>query len=134
VIAHPLATGMARTRATLLAWPVVYALLGVLAGVTGWSETDAQAFDLLAGIPSSILIYLWCKADLLERRLLLPSGYTMFATLFAPLGLPVYLVRTRKPLRAALLAMGKALLLFLAASALMAGVEAVVQIARGQAG
>jgi hypothetical protein len=30
--------------------------------------------------------------------------------------------------------MGKALLLFLAASALMAGVEAVVQIARGQAG
>lgn len=88
MIAHPLATGMARTRTTLVAWPVVYALLGVLAGITGWSETDAQAFDILAGIPTSILIYHWCKADPLKRRMLLSSNYTMLATLFAPLGLP----------------------------------------------
>ena len=79
---------MARTRITLVAWPVVYVLLGVLAGITGWSETDAQAFDLLAGIPTSILVYQCCKADPLKRQLLLPSSYTMFATLFAPLGLP----------------------------------------------
>jgi hypothetical protein len=122
---------MRRTKVTLLAWPVVYALLGVLAGGTGWSDTHAQAFDILAGIPTSILIYLWCKADLLERRLLLPSGYTMFATLFAPLGLPLYLVRTRASLGAALLAMAKALCLFFATSALMEAVGAAVHAARG---
>jgi hypothetical protein len=122
---------MTRTRKILIAWPVVYLLLGVLSGVTGLSDKDVQVANLIAGIPTSILIYLWCKADARERQILVPSGYTMFATLLAPLGMPVYLIKTRTPLRAALVGMVKALCFFVGVSVLMAVAEVATQAVIG---
>lgn len=122
---------MMRSRKILIAWLVVYAVLGVISGVTGLAEKNPQASNLLAGLPTSVLIYLWCKADARERQLVVPSGYTMFATLLAPLGMPVYLIKTRKPLRAALMSLLKALGFFIGVSMLMAVVEAATQAVIG---
>jgi predicted permease len=122
---------MTRPNKVLIAWLVVYALLGMLSGVTHLSDKDAQVSNLMAGIPTSVLIYLWCKADAFDRQILVPSGYTMFATLFAPLGIPVYLVKTRTPLRAAAVGMVKSLGFFVGASVLMAVVEAAAQAVIG---
>jgi hypothetical protein len=55
----------------------------------------------------------------------------MFATLLAPLGMPVYLIKTRTPLRAALVGMVKALGFFVGVSVLMAVAEVATQAVIG---
>jgi hypothetical protein len=121
---------MHKSRKILVAWLGVYALLGVLSGVTGLSEKNDRAFNVIAGIPTMILIYMWCRAEALERRVVVPSGYTMFASIFAPLGIPVYFLRTRKPVKSALVSIVKSFSFYIGAFLLLAVIETAIHALR----
>ena len=121
---------MPKSRKILAAWLIVYALLGVLSGVTGLSEMNERAFNVIAGIPTMILIYMWCKAEALERHAVVPSGYTMFASIFAPLGIPVYFLRTRKPVKSAMASTVKSFAFYVGAFLLLVVIEAAIHAVR----
>jgi len=118
-------TAIRRSRRILIAWLIAYAVLGLLGGLTGISERDEQAFSFIAGVPTMVFIYLWCRAESLERGALPRSGLTMFAALVAPLGVPFYLWRTRATAGAALKAIGWSLGFYLLASVVLGGFEAL---------
>ncbi len=104
---------------------VAYVALGLLGGITGISQRDEQAFGFIAGVPTMVFIYLWCRAESLERGVLPRSGLTMFAAILPPLGVPFYLWRTRPSVWAAVKAMGLALGFYLLASVVIGGAEAL---------
>jgi len=114
-----------RSRRILVAWLVAYVALGLLGGITGISQRDEQAFGFIAGVPTMVFIYLWCRAESLERGVLPRSGLTMFAAILPPLGVPFYLWRTRPSVWAAVKAMGLALGFYLLASVVIGGAEAL---------
>lgn len=116
---------MSRARRILVAWLLTYAVLGVVGGFSGISQRDEQAFGFIAGVPTMVFIYMWCRAESLARGVLPRSGLTLFAALFAPLGMPLYLWRTRPTTGAALQAMAWALGFYLLASVVLGGGEAL---------
>lgn len=116
---------MSRAHRILVAWLIAYAVLGLLGGATGLSERDERAFSFIAGVPTMVFIYMWCRADSLRLGVLPRSGLTLFAALFAPLGVPFYLWRTRPSAGVAFKAMGWALAFYVLASVVLAGGEAV---------
>jgi len=121
---------MTRSRRILIAWLVAYAALGLIGGITGLSHRDEQAFGFIAGVPAMVCIYLWCRAESLERGVLPRSGLTMFAALVAPLGVPWYLWRTRPTAKAALKSIGWALGFYVLVSLAMGLGEALGQALR----
>lgn len=114
-----------RSCRILIAWLVAYVALGLLGGITGISQRDEQAFGFIAGVPTMVFIYLWCRAESLERGVLPRSGLTMFAAILPPLGVPFYLWRTRPTFGAACKAMAWALGFYLLASVVLGGSEAL---------
>jgi len=116
-------TNVRRSRRILIAWLITCAALGLLGGLTGIAQRDEQAFSFIAGVPTMVFIYLWCRAESLERGVLPRSGLTMFAALVAPLGVPFYLWRTRPTVGAALKAIGWSLAFYLLASVVLGGFE-----------
>ncbi|TDP85833.1 hypothetical protein EV672_102183 [Aquabacterium commune] len=118
-------TDIRRSRRILIAWLIAYAALGLLGGLTGIGQRDEQAFSFIAGVPTMVFIYLWCRTESLERGALPRSGLTMFAALVAPLGVPFYLWRTRPTAGAAFKAIGGALAFYLLASVVLGGFESL---------
>jgi hypothetical protein len=120
-----------RSRQILLAWLLFYAGVGVSSGLLGFAENSGPGLDLVVGIPTTVLIYLWCKAEAAERGARPSAGLTMFAVVLAPVGMPVYLLRTRRPLRAALKALLKAFGFYLVAVAVLVLSESLAAALRG---
>lgn len=58
----------------------------------GWQR---QVVVLLSAVAQLVSILFWCIADAEEREFDLSIGYRIFIVLFAFLGLPFYLIKTR---------------------------------------
>ncbi len=88
---------------------LLLAILGASFFVVGLIEPhSAQPGDLHSPlsvihiVAITALIYMWCKADALARGRVPPKGGALLAAVFPPLGVPVYLFRSR-PWKRALL-------------------------------
>jgi hypothetical protein len=71
-----------------------------------------------------VLCFMWCKSHARGLGVAPPSGSALLCGLFAPVGIPVYLVRV-KGLKAGLVSSFKALLIAVAAFASYFGAEAI---------
>lgn len=122
---------MRRSRRVLLAWWALHAPMGGLATAlpANWpvSQRD-QAINILLGVGTTVVVYAWCRLEAAERGEVAPGRSALWAGLLPPVGLPLYLWRTRGLARA-LRALPLALLYFAATVLLMAAVEAAVEAA-----
>mgnify|MGYP001765823620 CR=1 FL=1 len=119
---------MRPSRRLLFAWWALHAPMGWLAGAlpASWpvSQRD-QAINILLGVGTTVVVYAWCRLEAAERGATVPGRSALWAGLLPPVGLPLYLWRTRGLARA-LRALSLALLYFTATVLLMAGVEAAL--------
>ena len=98
---------VSKSRQILLWWLAFYMAFSVLTGLIDTTQAH-PALELVVVVSPSIFTYLWCKAESSERNVAPSSVLTMFAVLFAPIGFPIYFLRTGKPLGASLKLTGKA--------------------------
>lgn len=103
-----------RPRKLLAAWLAVSALLGVVLALAPSAGRDGRLLQVVVGLPASIFIYLWCRADSISRGIVPMSRTIMLSALLAPFATPLYFLRTRKPLWRAFVDMLKALAFYLA--------------------
>jgi hypothetical protein len=78
----------------------LFTLTVVLAGALGqafYATADADKFiDLAMFLPWIILLRLWVGADAEERAVVMPTGAAIAVPLVAIIGVPYYLIRSRK--------------------------------------
>ena len=70
--------------------------LHIVAGVleaTALRSAGPQAIAVVLWVPLAVLLFMWCKADMEERRIDSPPGATVLVGLLAPLGVPYYFFR-----------------------------------------
>lgn len=99
---------MTYTRRILLSLAAVYVLCGWAMAFLPDTSRAAGLLDFVLGVPTMIAVYVWCRAE--ARRVSpRPVGrWPLWAAIFPPLFLPVFLLRTRAK-GAALVAIGKGL-------------------------
>lgn len=116
---------MRASRRLLLAWWALHVPIGLLTTVlpASWpaSQRD-QAINALLGVGTTIVVYAWCRLEAAERGRTAPGRSALWAGLFPPLGLPLYLWRTRGAV-AALRALPAAVGYFIATLLLLGAVE-----------
>jgi len=120
---------MPRTRLLLLLLASTYAVAGLLDPFLAPNDRTATLASVALGVVVMILCYLWCKADAAERGMAHIGG-TALAAFIPPIGLPIYFFRTR-PVRRALVSIGKSLLFLLAVMAIYVLAAFVVELVRG---
>lgn len=87
--------------------------LHLLAGLAEAAlSSDSRDVVRIFWLPLSVLLFMWCKADMAERDLTPPPGAALFVGLLAPLGVPYYFFRAL-PWRRAAIATGLALCAFI---------------------
>jgi len=109
-----------------------------IAGIIGGWFAGGAAEESLYALPESglvggavssvfmvIFLFLWFKADARERQAAVPAGSAILVPLLAVVGVPYYLVRTRR-LPVALLHIVLALIVFLACNLAYYGGEQTV--------
>jgi hypothetical protein len=93
------------------------------------ATNDLAALAFIHGMALSVICYLWVKADAKERGTIAPGRSALWAAVLPIVGLPVYFLRTRKPLQA-FAGIGKTLVfcvaLALLSEAVIAGVHAIL--------
>ena len=99
---------MTLTRRILLSLAAVYMLCGWAMAFLRDTPRVAGLLDFVLGVATMIAVYVWCRAE--ARRVSpRPVGrWPLWAAIFPPLLLPVFLFRTRAK-GAALVAIGKGL-------------------------
>ena len=88
--------------------------LALINGLTGLLVPDYEAATPVlgalgyaaTGFVMPVLIYSWCQADIIERRLAYPAGIPIIVGYVSILGLPLYFFKTRS-LALAFLGLGK---------------------------
>ncbi|MFC3148755.1 hypothetical protein [Piscinibacterium candidicorallinum] len=115
-----------------LTWALVFIAAGVLVGLImpmrPLTVREQGATDLLIGVLTSIMVYMWCRAEATERRVV-PSGrFALWAAVLPPVFFPVYLYRTRAA-RAATLTLIGSVLYYIAINLLnAAAMSAVIEL------
>jgi hypothetical protein len=60
-----------------------------------WSTTHASSVDLVSGVVLAACAFAWVTAGARERKIGSRGGSALLAALIIPVGIPVYLFRTR---------------------------------------
>ena len=111
---------MTHDRLLVLAFIATWPIAGFLEPFTpsyGSSVTEVWFPHVIA---LGILTFAWCKAHAASRGQTPPVFAAPLAGLFWPVGVPLYLFRAL-PCRSALIALGKAISVFVASALLYAG-------------
>jgi hypothetical protein len=74
-------------------------------------EELSLASSSLMMFPLAVLLFMWCKADLAERKIEQPAGATLLVGLVSVIGVPYYFYRAL-PWRAATIATLLAVVVF----------------------
>jgi hypothetical protein len=85
--------------------------------------------NLAIGLAFSMVIFSWCRAESLERGVDGSRGSRFWAAIFPPVGLPLYLIKTRG-LKKATITSTKAVGCFFGFNAAFAIAEALLHIAK----
>jgi len=104
---------MRRAQRLLLSLLALFAVMGVLHARVPEARQPFGEFAVGESILVAALLFAWCKADAAERGISPPKGAPVLVALFAPVGVPYYILRTR-PWRAAAVSILRAFLFFLA--------------------
>ena len=79
-------------------WLLVLAGISLALGAT-LSPNGNSPYDVVSrsigGFASSIALYAWCQADIVEHNYPYPAGAPILVAWLFPLGLPIYFLRTR---------------------------------------
>lgn len=117
---------MAPSRRILFSLAAVYAAGGV---ASAFMQHD-KALDFALGVATVAAVYTWCRQESLERRSFAPGRSALWAALFSPVGLPVYFLRTRRPVPA-MLSSVKALALYIGLGVVMLSTGFLTSMAAG---
>jgi len=78
--------------------------LHLVAGITEAAtlmRTQPQDIAMVFWLPLAMLLFMWCKADIAERRIDTPPGAAVLVGLLAPIGVPYYFFRALRWQKAA---------------------------------
>lgn len=80
------------TRSTWLALSVgaIWVVGIITANVYASDPEIRRGLWFVVSVPSSVLMYAWCKAYAHDRSLIPPSGVPLIVSLFTPLAVPLY--------------------------------------------
>ncbi len=124
---------MRKSRKLLLAWLFIFMGFGLfmesLRSAIGTQSQYENATNLLLGLAFSIVIFSWCRAESLERGIDGNRGLRVWAAIFPPIGLPLYLIKTRG-LKNASITSAKAVGCFIGFSAAFAITEALLYVTK----
>lgn len=104
---------MPRHRLLLALLTASFFVVGLIEPHTAQPGDMHSPLSVIHIVAITALIYMWCKADSLARNAVPRKGAALFAAVFPPLGVPLYLFRSRpwkKGLRDVVLAVALLLL------------------------
>jgi hypothetical protein len=106
----------------LIAWLICNFAIGA---VSKGLDFLGGSFDFgLIGLSMTAFTYLWCRADSRVSHGSVSPYLRMLVVILSPIGIPIYMMRTRGSLRGALFGTLNAVIFYLAAcAALIAGIE-----------
>lgn len=90
----------------------MFAIAGVLEPHVAHAATPLSSVGTAHTLVMAALLFLWCKADAAGRGIRPPTGAPLLVALIAIVGVPYYFFKVL-PTSGALIAIGKAALLFL---------------------
>jgi hypothetical protein len=124
---------MRKSRKLLLIWLLVFMGLGLLMeslrSAIGTQSQYENWTNLMLGLAFSMVIFAWCRAESSERGVEGSRGLRVWAAMFPPVGLPLYLIRTRG-LKSAVVTSAKAVGCFVGFCAAFAITEALLHVAK----
>lgn len=115
---------MKRSRILLLILAITFLVVGAADAFISRPAEIYTVLDWFHMLAVAVLCAMWCGADAKEREIDLPPRTRVWAAVFPPIGVSVYLFRTRTR-REALMGVGKSVL-FLLFSLVLSGVGAFV--------
>ena len=118
---------MPRTKKVLLLLAISFGLDGLVQPFV--PPQNVSGVLLVHAVLIGVLCYMWAKAEAAERNAVAPGRSALWAGIFPLLGIPAYFFRTR-PLAAASLGTGKAVMLIVVLSVADSLLSKFVEILR----
>ena len=110
---------MRKTRLIILLFLATFLVVGFVEAILGYADDIDSPAVIPQTLAIAVLCFAWCKADVTENGLRMPTGSRILCALIPPIGVPLHLFRTR-PFRQANWATLKALGIFVASIAIYA--------------
>jgi apolipoprotein N-acyltransferase len=103
---------MSTAQRLVVAMGGMFAVAGVLEPHVAHPGTTLSPVGTAHTLVMAVLLFAWCKADAAARGIRPPPAAPLLVALIAIVGVPYYFFRVLPTARAALAAIGKALLFF----------------------
>lgn len=93
---------MPRSTVLVILFVASHFIVGIVDAVLGWSDEFSSPTFMLHGLLIAVICFTWCKADVEERQVRMPTGSSILCGVLPLIGIPLHFYRTRTAKQASL--------------------------------